>query len=141
MGGTTFGYGIFSAEGKSVRAHRYAWEMVHGPIPRGLFACHRCDNRKCVNPDHLFLGTSRDNMHDMIAKGRARYPGHPESSKGERNGNARLTESQAIEIIQELSTGTCARRLAERYGVTPAMIGHIKHGRNWKHLRRNECSR
>lgn len=65
------GYGRFSRHnGLSVLAHRFAWETVHGPLPRGVVLCHRCDNPPCVRPDHLFPGTQRDNMRDAARKGR-----------------------------------------------------------------------
>lgn len=65
------GYGQFSpSPGHPVGAHRFAWELAHGPIPAGMYVCHHCDVRACVRVDHLFLGSPRDNMADMVAKGR-----------------------------------------------------------------------
>lgn len=88
----TRGYGLFklSSQRRNVRAHRYSWQFFNGPIPGDLQVLHRCDNRKCVSPHHLFLGTQRDNMRDASAKGRARNgrelwthcpQGHPFSGK------------------------------------------------------------
>jgi hypothetical protein len=73
-----WGYGRLKRGGRMYAAHRVAWEMKCGPIPAGLLVLHRCDNRLCVNPDHLFLGTQYDNMCDMRAKGRFRRSGQAE---------------------------------------------------------------
>lgn len=68
------GYGLrYVAKGNWIRAHRWAWIIEYGRIPKGLFVCHACDNPPCVNPLHLFLGTQKDNHDDMVAKGRARF--------------------------------------------------------------------
>src|SRR5690242_10599760 len=77
------GYGQISICGKPRRAHRVSYLIYRGPIEPGLFVLHRCDNRKCVRPDHLFLGTSQDNVTDMEVKGRARKV----CPRGEKNGN------------------------------------------------------
>ena len=70
---TKKGYGLMTRKNKNHYIHRYVWEVVNGPIPEGLCICHHCDNRKCGNPEHLFLGTSKDNTQDMMKKGRNSY--------------------------------------------------------------------
>lgn len=65
------GYGQFSIKFKKMLAHRYAWSLENGPVPEGLYVCHKCDNPPCCNPAHLFIGTQKDNLADMKAKGRA----------------------------------------------------------------------
>jgi hypothetical protein len=82
-----FEYGIFRFNNKTQRAHRVAWQLTHGPIPDGLFVCHKCDNPRCCNPSHFFLGTPKDNHDDMLAKGRI---GHMS-----KEGRARLIASKA----------------------------------------------
>lgn len=121
------GYGQFKVLKKLVLAHRFAYESAHGPIPKGKVVCHKCDNRKCCNPEHLFLGTYKDNTQDMIAKGRNIAP---PIGKGEANSNAKLTDSQVAEIRNKyVPFKVTARMLAEEYGVTREQIDRIVNNR------------
>lgn len=165
-------------------AHRVAWELTNGPIPRGLLVCHHCDNPPCCRPDHLFLGTSKDNAMDASAKGRLltgkshpantqrekwmaagakrrgipphpvtqrmreltskRFKGRPKSqdqrarigagNEGERNGNARLTASQALEIYGRCSRGDSRALIAKSFGVSLSLVRMIANRQKWKSI-------
>ena len=122
------GYGLTRRPGerKMLGAHRRAWELARGAIPPGTDVLHRCDNPLCVNVNHLFLGTDKDNAADRDRKGRA--------AVGERNGNARLTVDRVREIRHLLSFGKSQSFVARLFGVCANTIRHIAIGRNWKHL-------
>lgn len=121
------GYGLAGQHGKVRKAHRIAWVAARGPIPDGLHVCHRCDVRRCCNPDHLFLGTNLDNTLDKVAKGR--------QLKGSEAPSAKLTEADASIIKMLLGLGVRVSRLAALYEVSQPTISHIKRGSTWGHVR------
>lgn len=121
------GYGKLGGEEGSQYAHRVSYELANGVVPDGLYVCHHCDNPPCVNPDHLFLGTSQDNADDMVSKGRG--------ARGERSRNAKLTSIQVIEMRELYATGTITKTdLARKYNVTRSAIRRIVNGEGWAHL-------
>ena len=122
------GYGTLRVEGIKTKAHRIVRSLIFGAIESGLYVCHHCDNRRCVNPWHLFLGTAKDNIQDMYSKGR-QNPSH-----GEAHASAKLTEFQ-VRTIRSESESTSARDLAARYNVTPTLIRYIVSGKIWKHVK------
>lgn len=110
--------------GPSVYTHRYAYEITHGPIPEGLKVCHRCDNPACVRPEHLFLGTQRDNLADMTQKGR----------RSRWTGRRKIRPHQVPVIKWLIASGFSTRAIAEAYGVDGKTIWAIGAGRSWKPL-------
>jgi hypothetical protein len=120
VSGVQFGLGRHG-----VMAHRLAFEIFKGPVPDGLCVCHRCDVPLCVNPEHLWLGTSADNNRDRMVKGRGG------DLKGEGNGRSVLSEQEAAEVLR---SPLPQKALAEKYGVSISTISEIKRGRKWAHL-------
>ena len=123
----TRGYGTIGADGGRplMRAHRVSYEFAHGPIPDGLFVCHACDNRDCVNPNHLFAATQRENVLDMVRKGRQR------PCAGERNPSTKLKSDQVIAIRQDNRSSSVI--LAE-YEISNSTLWAIRHRDTWRHL-------
>lgn len=124
------GYGHFQIVGRGVvRANRFSWEITNGPIPAGMYVCHRCDNPACVNPAHLFIGTQAENMADCAAKGRNGAP------RGEAHRSAKLTPAQVVEIRARYAAGGVSyAKLCREYGVCERNILDIVRRRIWKHV-------
>lgn len=153
------GYGVIGVNFKQVRAHRFSYVYFVGPIPEGLFVLHKCDNRRCVNPEHLFLGTNQDNMTDKCVKGRHR------GSKGDANGarkyrerlqrgdqhfsrrtpelmavgerlpQSKLTKEIVLEIRRLYISVRSFKLLAEKFSVSGATIARVIKRQSWKHVK------
>lgn len=134
------GYGVIWFEGRQQYAHRVSHQIHKGPVPDSLQVLHECDNPKCVNPAHLFLGTQADNVADMIQKGRQncvrpRYP-RPLSvyARGEKIATAKLTTDQIRSIRDLYSQGSTQADLATTFGVNQPQISRIVRRATWKHV-------
>jgi hypothetical protein len=122
------GYGALWLDGKMQKAHRGAWTLVNGSIPKGeghhgTCVLHRCDNRACVRPDHLFLGSNADNVRDMTKKGRV--------ARGEASGRSKLTSADVYAIRADTRL---LREIAADYGISEGNVSLIKRRKRWAHL-------
>jgi hypothetical protein len=124
------GYGAITINSIAVSAHRFSWELHRSKIPEGLYVCHRCDNPYCVNPDHLFIGTPKQNTQDMIRKNRRSKSSYPRAY-GERSGGSKL---KTHEVLKILADNRDAREIAKDYSVTYENIMAIKTRKTWRHL-------
>lgn len=128
------GYGEIMINAKKITVHRLSYKLANGPIPNGMFVCHKCDVPLCVNPEHLFLGDNKANRQDAVSKRR-----HP---FGENIHWAKLTEEKVLEIRAQYRKGKRghphykdnSEELAVKYGVKPSTIKHVGARRSWKHL-------
>jgi len=114
-----------------VYAHRLSWELAHGAIPERMCVCHNCpggDNPRCVNPAHLFLGTVKDNNRD------ARDKGYSVSPRGEKNGSAKLTVSQVLEIRALAKKGIMQTEIAKLFSIDHTQVSAIVLRKKWKHI-------
>lgn len=135
-----FGYGSFYPFKQShVRAHRYAYELAHGPIPDGLWVLHKCDNPPCVRPDHLYLGNAADNASDRVNRGRGTsgsqcWPKH--RKRGEELPASKVTEDIVRRIRAEHNPPLVTNQgLATRYGISKEQVWKIRKGRCWGHVK------
>jgi len=152
----TEGYGRICIGNQKRYTHRTAWELTNGPIPLGMFVCHRCDNPPCCNPEHLFLGTAIDNNRDMKEKGRAargdasgmrKHPEkipcgdrngartHPESIlRGEGRWNAKLSEADVLMMRQRHRAGEASANIARELNINVGTVRDAVAGRTWSHI-------
>ena len=142
---TKRGYGVAGFNGRMRLVHREVWRISVAEIQNGKFLCHTCDNPQCINPAHCYVGTHKDNMRDMVSRGRHWAMQQPERArrvfsengkrntwmKGERNHKAKLTEQQAKEIKGDKRP---TKILMAEYGVGRTTIQGIRSGRRWKHV-------
>lgn len=139
------GYAYFGLRGRMISGHRFSYSAFRGKIPDGICVCHTCDVRHCVNPDHLFLGTHKDNMQDAKRKGRIVMPprfDNPEwiakknarMPKGSDVKTSKLTETQVLDLMQRRTTGISYSLLAKEFGLDKSTVADICTGQHWPHV-------
>ena len=119
------GYGLFIFNGKMQSTHRISWQVYRGAIPAGMFILHRCDTRLCVNPNHLRIGTQKENIQECHSKGRAGY------KFGEHNGQSILLESQVLQIMSDSREHYI---IAKDYNISSSLVSALKKGKRWQHI-------
>lgn len=139
------GYGRLAFGGRLHRrvvlAHRMSWELSRGPIPSGMFVLHKCDNRLCVRPEHLWLGTRRDNALDMVRKGRSAFQLYPERYRAEWGSGSKLTWENVIAIRKRWKAMRKRKifrgqesmaKIAKDFGITSSLVGYVVRYKIWK---------
>lgn len=124
--GNKYNHIRFKMNNKNVLAHRFVYQECFGEIPDGLVVRHKCDKPKCINPEHLELGTDGDNVRDMVSRGR--------QARGEKNGNSILKESDIREIRFLLSKGYSCVEIGKMYKTAAPNISNIKNRKRWRHV-------
>ena len=126
-----YGYGVLSYNGKTLKAHRASYEIHYAEPLNELHCLHKCDNRKCVNPLHLFPGTNLDNVRDKVKKGRC----YVRNQKGENNGASKLSDTQVLKIRELYKSGKYTTlKLGEMYNVNRSTISYVINNKTYKHL-------
>ena len=125
-GRTASGYGQLGDNSKQKSTHRISYRLYNGEIPEGFCVCHTCDNKICINPKHLFVGTIADNTKDRDQKGR--------QARGERSSSAKLTEGEVGKIRFLCGKGVKQNRVAHLFNVSPQVVNYIVNRKTWKHI-------
>lgn len=121
------GYGEMWCGGRTRQfVHRLSYFLCNGPIPEGQLVCHKCDNKPCINPEHLFLGSYQDNSSDMVSKGRSLF--------GANHPRAKLIEDDVLRIRQLIEQNIPSNEIAKQFPVTDVMIARIKYRKAWSHI-------
>lgn len=128
---TAFGYGVVSVNRRARGAHICAWNLSHGEIPKGQCVLHRCDNPICVNPQHLFLGTKKDNTRDMMAKGRMVAP---PTFYGEMHPHAKYTDADVRAAREMHKAGFSIISIARKMGMSASGTRRMVRGLSWGHV-------
>ncbi len=128
------GYARVTYQGDSWYAHRLSFTAFKSEIPKGLDVCHTCDNRKCVNPEHLFVGTRKENMNDCVSKGRQAKGDSLRDMKGEKTNFSKLIEDQVVEIRQLNRDGAKTIDIAKAFNVSADNIRRIIRRDTWRHI-------
>lgn len=126
------GYGLLNFKGKTMRAHRKAFIDYYGPIPEGLWVLHKCNNPSCVNPEHLYAGTPKQNINDRALAGNNKGWKGP-NQIGSNNTNVKLCENDILYIRQHRKYGA-GKYLAQQFNTTPSYIRRIWSRAVWKHV-------
>ena len=120
---------------KKSHVHRISYEIFKGEIPKGMYVCHSCDVKNCCNPEHLWIGTAKENMQDAKDKGRLEHI-KLTAVKGAENGSSKLNDEKVTEIIEKISRGIRCTVIAREYHVSSGVIYGIRDGKGWKHIPR-----
>lgn len=127
---STNGYGQISRNKTTCRAHRIAYNLYIGEIPEGMVVCHKCDNKLCVNPDHLFIGTQEDNIRDCLNKDRNAY--------GSRNAKAKLKEDDIFSIKVRYKNGVTMQEIGNIFGVSKNTISQVINNKTWAKIKKEK---
>ncbi len=120
-------YGAFQYEGKTMRAHKVSWFLAGKEIPDGLLLMHKCDNKQCVNDNHLEPGTQLQNIHDMLDKGRENY------ASGENHGHSTFTGEEVDDMRRRYRAGETQYAIADYFNTSQSVVSPIVRGKSWKH--------